>query len=126
MPCSLEVSVLHEFPENCTAYNVYEKVVELDILVEVLVTQSNLYAKQCGINFTTSNEEMKAFIGINYIMSLNNLPTINMYWDSDDFVGNEGIRNVISRQRFKDILQNLHFTDMQMLMYQIKVVKYDH
>ena len=30
-----------------------------------------------------------------------------MYWDSDDFVGNEGIRNVISRQRFNNMITRI-------------------
>ena len=54
---------------------------------------------------------MKAFLGMNYIMGVNNLPTIHHYWESDNYVGNEGIINVMTRQRFKETLQNIHLAD---------------
>ena len=31
-------------------------------------------------------------------MGVNKLPTIHRYWESDDYIGNEGIRNVMTRQ----------------------------
>ena len=49
---------------------------------------------------------MRAFLGINYFMSINKLPTIKSYWECGQYVGNEGIRNVMSRSRFEEILQN--------------------
>ena len=54
---------------------------------------------------------MRAFLGINYVMSINKLPTIISYWECGQYVGNKGIRNVMSRSRFEEILQNLHFSD---------------
>ena len=47
----------------------------------------------------------------NYTMSINKLPKINCYWECILFIGNDGIRNVMARSRFKDILRNLHFSD---------------
>ena len=44
-------------------------------------------------------------------MGVNKLPTIHHYWESDDYVGNKGIRNVMTREGFKEILQNIHFAD---------------
>ena len=52
---------------------------------------------------------MRAFLGINYIMSTNKLPAIKSYWDYGLFVGDKCIRNVMVRLKFEDILQNLHF-----------------
>ena len=86
---------------------------ELDILVDLLVEQSNLYSQQCGRIFFTNDREMKAFIGVNYFMAINKLPNLQNYWDSDIFIGNEGIRNIMTRNRFKDILQNIYFADNQ-------------
>ena len=54
---------------------------------------------------------MKAFLGINYFMSINKLPTIKSYWECGQYVGNERIRNVMSRSRFEKIFQNLHSSD---------------
>ena len=44
-------------------------------------------------------------------MYINKLPTINSYWKWGQFIGNVGIRNVMARSRFEDILQNVHFLD---------------
>ena len=44
-------------------------------------------------------------------MSINQLPTVQSYWECDQYIGNYGIKNVMTRTRFKDILQNLHFAD---------------
>ena len=54
---------------------------------------------------------MMAFLRINHIMSINQWPTIQSYWECGQFIGNEGKINTITRQRFNDILRNLHFSD---------------
>ena len=43
-------------------------------------------------------------------MSINKLPTIISYWECGQYVGNKGICNVMSRSRFEEISQNLHFS----------------
>ena len=109
--CTLEGQIKKPFEAGAKPLEVYEQVVKLDMLIEILVNESNTYAQQKGRIFTTNAEEMKAFIGINYLMGINQLPSIKMYWDADVFIGNSGIQNVSTRQRFSDILANLHFTD---------------
>ena len=111
--CNLSAEVIHPFPENHTPFDVFSDVTNLEKLLELLVNQSNLYAQQNGREFKTNFEEMKAFLGINYVMSINKLPTIKSYWECGQFVGNEGIRNVMSRTRFEQILHDLHFADNQ-------------
>ena len=54
---------------------------------------------------------MKAFLEINFIMGINNLPSLEDYWLTDKCIGNEKIQNVITRTRFQSILQNLHFSN---------------
>ena len=44
-------------------------------------------------------------------MSINKLPTVKLYWQIDDYVGNEAIRNLMTCKRFEDILRNLHFAN---------------
>ena len=93
-------------------HDVFEKVMQLDKLVTLIVTETNRYAQQNRRNSLRINAaEMKAFLGMNYIMGVNKLPTIHDYWESDDYVGNEGIRNVMTRELFKEIFQNIHFAD---------------
>ena len=91
--------------------DVSEKVMQLDKLVTLIVAETNHYAQQKGRNFVTNAAKMKAFLGMNYIMGVNKLPTIHHYWESDDYVGNEGIRNVMPGECFKEILQSIHFAN---------------
>ena len=79
-------------------------------LVKLFVDKSNLYSQQNGIEFHTSKQEIKAFLGANCVMSINKLPTIKSYWNWQQFIGNESIRNVMARSRFEDNLQNPHFS----------------
>ena len=57
--------------------------------------QPNLYAHQNGRNFTVTKEELKAFLGINFVMAINKLPTIAEYWRVDNLIGNDGIQNTM-------------------------------
>ena len=127
IPCKLKAEVLHDLNEMFSPLNVFEKVMQLDKLVTLIVTETNRYAQQNGRNFVTNAAEMKAFLGMNYVMGVNKLPTIHHFWESDDYVGNEGIRNVMTRQHFKEILQNIHFaSNSNQTRNQIKDVKFIH
>ena len=44
-------------------------------------------------------------------MGINKLPSVASYWEVEQYLGNDGIKNVMTRQRFRDILQNLHFAN---------------
>ena len=83
-------------------------------LLEWIVEQSNLYAHQNGRNFTVTKEELKAFLEMKFVMTINKLPTIAEYWRVDNLIGNDGIQNTMIRNRFCEILQNLHFADNRM------------
>ena len=83
----------------------------MDVLVDLITEQTNLYAAQNGREFVTSKEEIRAFLGINFIMSVSKLPNLKCYWNVDSFFSNDGVRNAITRTRFTSILQNLHFAD---------------
>ena len=84
---------------------------QFDELIKYVVQQTNFYANQNGRVFVTDLEEMKAFIGINYIMGINKLPYLAEYWRVDEFIGNDAITNVTTRKRFLDIMQNMYFVD---------------
>ena len=51
----------------------------LEELPELIVEQSNLYTYQNRRNFTVTKEELKAFPGINFVMTINMLSTIAEY-----------------------------------------------
>ena len=80
-------------------------------LLELIVQQSNFYAHQNRRNFTVTKEELKAFLGINFVLAISKLPTVPEYWRVDNLIGNDGIQNAMTRNRFCEIIQNLHFAD---------------
>jgi len=97
--------------ENASPMDIFERVAGLDELIEMVVTQTNLYVQQNGRNFEVDAKEMNAFLRINYIMAINKLQSIAEYWRVDEFIGNSGIQTTMIRNRFVQILQNLHFAD---------------
>ncbi|KAK3701244.1 hypothetical protein QZH41_003196 [Actinostola sp. cb2023] len=54
---------------------------------------------------------MKAYIGMWIVMGINVLPEIAMYWSNDSFIGNDGIKAVMTKNRFEELSQYLHFND---------------
>ena len=53
-------------------------------------------------NPTLTKKEIRVFLGINYIMPINKIPTIKS-WECGQFIGSDGIRNVMGRSRFEEI-----------------------
>ena len=56
-------------------------------------------------------------------MSINKLSTIEHYWSTNAFIGNHGIGGIITRCRGKEILRNLHFLIIQLLIKIIQQAK---
>ena len=79
--CSLKADIINHFPEHHVPFDVFSAVTNLDGLVIFLVDESNL--------------------------SINKLSTVKSYWECGRFIANEGMRNVMARSRFEDILRNL-------------------
>ena len=75
--------------------------------------QTNLYATQNEREFSTNPEEMCVLLGINYTMSISKLPNVECYWSADSYLSDDYVRNAMARNRFMNILQNSHFTDIQ-------------
>ena len=64
----------------------------------------------CG-NHCNKNDELKAFLGLDFIMGINKLPFLGDYWSTDKYIRNEKIQNVMTRTRFQSILQNFNFSN---------------
>ena len=107
----MKTDIIHKFSEQHIPFDVFSAVTNRDGLVKLLVDESNSYAHQNSREFQTNKQKMRALFRINYIMFINKLPVIKSYWECGQFIGDEGIRNVMTRSRFEDILRNLHFLD---------------
>ena len=65
--------------ETVSPIEIFSLVTGLEELLEMIVEQSNLYAYQNRRNFTVTKEELKAFLGINFIMTIKRLSTVAEY-----------------------------------------------
>ena len=72
-------------------------------LLEIIITETNRYAIQKGCNFETTEDEMKVFLGINFIMGISKSSSLEDYWSTGTCGENENIQNVIARTRIQSI-----------------------
>lgn len=47
--------------------------------------------------------EMWAYLGINIVMGINEMPTYKDYWSKNLFLGNEGIKSVMTVKRYEKL-----------------------
>lgn len=87
-----------------------------DDFYQHLVDQMNLYACQQKIEarFVTNKQEIRQFIGIMMFMSVYRYPNVRSYWGRHSF---EPIRNAMTRMRFEQIRQFLHFNDNSTMVH---------
>ena len=83
-----------------------------------MARHTNNYARWKQTNGTpndkwveTNEWEMRAFVGINILMGINQMPEYDMYWSSNTFLGNIGIQNVMTCNRFQKLCQCFHVSD---------------
>ena len=86
-----------------------------DEVIDLIVRETNVYAQQCLVNTTTTwsttSDEIRAYIGFYILMGINCLPEIRDYWAKDEKLHYTPIASRISRTRFEDINRYLHFAD---------------
>ncbi|KAF2894881.1 hypothetical protein ILUMI_11294 [Ignelater luminosus] len=85
-------------------------------LLNIIVTESNRYARQKGTSLDLSLNELKAFIGILVIMGLNSLPSLRLYWSSDQNFYSARVSEVMPLKRFLKILRYLHIHDNDLVL----------
>ena len=111
-PCSLkEEGLVNVQTENVTPFEAFSKCIGLPGLLSMMKIESEIYAAQNGRQFQISEEEFCAFLGVNLLMGINKLPTMKSYWSVDESLGNSLIQKAITRARFLEIMQNIHFAD---------------
>ena len=109
--CALEAEVLVDLDYGSTPFDIFRKVTGMNELLEIIVTETNRYATQNCRHFEKAEDEMKVFLGINFIMGINKLPFFEGYWSADKCIRNEKIQSVMTKTGFQSILQNLRFSN---------------
>ena len=86
--CTLEAEVLVDLDHGSTPFDIFQTVTGMNELLEIIVTETNRYATQKGHNFETTEDWMKAYLGINVTMGINKLPSLEDCWSTDKCIGN--------------------------------------
>ena len=77
-------------------------------MLNLLIDQSVLYARQNMHEFTCTILETKSFIGFLLFTGYHKLPQEEWYWPLDPDCNTAIVRQALSRQRFRDMKINLH------------------
>lgn len=83
-------------------------------LVEMILKKSSKYRRKQGftkVPYNITVADMYSAIAIIIYMSIVNLPTISMYWDTKPMYNFQFTRKIMSRDKFVRILRFLHFSD---------------
>jgi hypothetical protein len=83
------------------------------------VQHTNNYAKwkieQKGsedpVWYDVTENELRAYFGIHIFMGINELLRYKDYWSKDRFIGNEGIKSVMTSKRYEKITGYFHVSD---------------
>ena len=109
--CNLSGAVNLKYDHEPQLADLFLDVTDLNILLESVIVQSQLYMQQKGKVFQIDLEEMKAFIGITSFMDYHVVPCLWDYWSHDPGLGINVVANVMPRDRFFEIRTALHFVD---------------
>ena len=97
--------------ENVSPIQVFSKTVGLERLLLLIKKESERYAEQNRRMFQTTSKQLYAFLDISILMGINKFPEMKDYWSVKECLGNILIQKTITRERFLQILQNIHFAN---------------
>ena len=91
-----EFSVRHDpsrdLGDNAMAKDFFNLFIN-DKFLDEIVWHSIAYARSKGdATFVTNRAEISAYLGLNILIGIHELPQLAMYWDSDQFIGVEGFK----------------------------------
>ena len=114
------VVLLHVDPLD-NPLKVFEKLINVDEFLHHLKLESERYTAPNGRTFEVPMDEARAFIGVNLVRGYHKLASLRSYWEtgSPSLIVNF-IVNVMTKERFKEILGNPHFSNNE------DVVSRDH
>ena len=77
-------------------------------IIENILDQSNFYATQKNKNLNLRENELLSFFGINFCVGNHKLPSYKHYWKVAKDLNVPAISEVMTRDRFVEILSNIH------------------
>ena len=92
-------------------------------VVELIITQSNLYAAQNGKSTRIDAEELKLLLAIIIVSGYIPLPRRRMYWEDREDSKNAAVASTMTRNRFDELLSIIHFSNNETLDKNDKMAK---
>ena len=106
----------HDLPPGSHPLDFFHLIFEEAFFTQIS-DQTNLYATQCQVGrqdtrwTPTTPEEIKAFISIQIIMGIHQLPEYSLYWADDRNLNVPGVSEVMTKARYEKLSQYLHLVD---------------
>ncbi|XP_067826911.1 piggyBac transposable element-derived protein 4-like isoform X1 [Heptranchias perlo] len=108
----------HQLPNTASPLD-YFSLLWPDTVFDTIAEETNRYAMQCqekagkmdSFWIPTDAHEIKAFLAINIMMGIKQLPRISLYWSQDTALRCPWVSSAMSRDRFWKINQYLHLRD---------------
>lgn len=111
----------HQLPSDANPLQFFMLVFPL-ALVQILVDNTNLYAAQSVAQgwVDTTIDEMKAFLGLQILMGIIQLPRYTMYWSSNKFMAFPKPQHSVRSQSIIK-LQNIFIYNRQLITASVTV-----
>ena len=108
---SISLGPTRDLGENATAKDFFNVFID-DAYIDEIVRHTVAYARSKGDQtFTTTRAEISAYLGLNILIGIHELPQLAMYWDSKEFIGVEGFKKTIPKHCFMTLEKYLHLVD---------------
>ena len=113
---SIYHGLTRDLGDNATAkdfFNVFINNAYIDKIIGFTIVYPCLKGDQ---TFTTTRAEILAYLGLNILSGIHELPQLAMCWDSDKFIGVEGFKKMIPKHNFMTLGKYLHLADLFALL----------
>lgn len=113
-PINEEQKCVTQFVENYGGTNLLQCFLLFfdDMVINLKIENSNKYATYCnGHNFSLGKSDLLKFVCIMILTGYHSLPKIENYWSNDEDKEIILVRKTMSRNKFKNVKQNLHLSD---------------
>ena len=112
---------VHELDENSSPLEIFEQFLTPELILHI-TNETNRYAAEHPRSrsaspshmrswFDTTPDEMSVFLSMIIIMGLMPKPELKSYWTRDPVLETPFFPNTMPRDRFAELLSNLHFID---------------
>lgn len=86
------VSSEEEQEDNGMAKDFFNVYISDDYLDKIVRCTIAYPCSKGGANFMITQAEISAYLGLNILIGIHELPQLALYWDSDEFIGVEGFK----------------------------------